>query len=117
MRSMTLWGLVATLFAAQASLGQDSLNVRQLSRYRTWDLANDVVVAGNYAYVAAGNSGLRIVSIQDQNDLHEVGYYELSNAQGVAVAGDYAYVAAGATGLSIFNVSNSAAPVLAAIML
>jgi len=50
------------------------------------DIANDVYISGNYAYVADGYSGLRIIDISDKQNPSEVGYYDTpGNARGVYV--------------------------------
>ena len=59
-----------------------------------------VAAAGDYAYVAAGSAGLRIIQVHDPSSPREVGFYSepgyaQSVAVGVAVAGNYAYVADG----------------------
>jgi len=69
-----------------------------------------VAIAGIYAYVAAGGSGLRIVNVSTPTTPSEVGALDTpGNAQDVAVAGSYAYVADG-NSLRILNVSNPVAP-------
>ena len=75
--------------------------------------ANDVMVAGNYAYVAAGNAGLQIVNIS--NPLAPVLSGSLNTggeAWDVVVRGTRAYVANGANGLVIIDVSAPSSPVL-----
>jgi len=71
--------------------------------------AQSVAVAGDYAYVADGDDGLRIVDVSDPAHPTEVGYHDTpGSAQAVAVAGDYAYVADDQGGLSIVDVSDPA---------
>lgn len=71
--------------------------------------ANDVVVAGPYAYVACGSAGLAIVQlggaypVVSTFDTH--GY-----ATGVTVDGGTAYVSNGSGGIAIVDVSNPASP-------
>jgi hypothetical protein len=74
--------------------------------------ANAVAVNGNYAYVAAGATGLQIVNTANKANPTLVGTVDTpGNANGVAVAGNFAYVADGAAGLQIINIANPAAPV------
>lgn len=69
-----------------------------------------VAVAKNYAYVADGNSGLRMVDISDPAAPTEAGFYDTpGDATSVAVARNYAYVADGGS-LRIVDISNPAAP-------
>ena len=76
------------------------------------DMAQDIVVAGDYLYVADNNGGLRIVNIANPIAPVEVGFSTTPGlANGVAVAGDYAYVADDIGGLRIVNITNPTAPV------
>ncbi|MCL5074244.1 MAG: hypothetical protein M1136_01130 [Chloroflexi bacterium] len=69
-----------------------------------------VAMAGNYAYVAAGSSGLRIIDVSNATSPREVGYYVTAgDARGVVLAGDRAYVA-NVDGLRIIDVSNATSP-------
>jgi len=60
------------------------------------DLISDIVISGNYAFVADGNAGLRIIDISDPSAPKEQGAFtDLSHkADYVAVNGDYAYLLA-----------------------
>jgi hypothetical protein len=72
----------------------------------------DVAVAGNYAYVAAFISGLRIIDISNPAEPVEVGSIEIwGNPVSVAVVGSYAYVVDLLAGLWIIDVSDPAVPV------
>jgi hypothetical protein len=75
------------------------------------DTVKDVALAGNYAYVADYESGLRIFDASNPTAPVEVGFYDTSGfAEAVTVVGSYAYVADGFNGLRIINITNSAAP-------
>jgi len=70
-----------------------------------------VAVSGNYAYMADGYSGLRIIDVTDPASPTEAGSFNTNGyAYDVAVSGNYAYVADGSKGLRIINVTNSASP-------
>jgi DNA-binding beta-propeller fold protein YncE len=73
-----------------------------LGAFDTLD-AQDVAAAGNYAYVADGNRGLRVIDVADPTHPAEVGYYIPPNlnhwANGVAVVGNFVYVAEDKAGL------------------
>jgi hypothetical protein len=76
--------------------------------------AEGIAVAGNYAYVADWDKGLRIIDITDPLAAHEVGHYDTPGfAYGVAVSDNYAYVADHAAGLQIINVTSKSNPTLA----
>lgn len=66
-----------------------------------------VAVAGNYAYVACGFSGLRVINISAPTAPAEVCYSttNLSYAQGVTVSGSYAYVADDGGQLEAYSLS------------
>ncbi len=75
--------------------------------------ANNVDVAGNYAYVAAGSSGLQVVDVTDRRRPQLVGVLDTpGNANDVRVDGNVAFVADGASGLQIIFVGNPLSPAL-----
>lgn len=74
-------------------------------------LIRDIMVTGNYAYIAADKAGLRIVNIADPSHLAETGFHDTPGfASGIAITGNYACLADDYTGLRIINISNPAAP-------
>ncbi len=86
-----------------------------LTQIGQWGSASysDVVVVGNYAYAAAGGTGLDIINISNPDNPMRVGHYDTpAFASGVAVLGNYAYVADSKSGLQIIDVSNPTNPVL-----
>src|SRR6185369_10939319 len=75
--------------------------------------ANNVDVSGNFAYVAAGSAGLRVVDVTDRRAPHIVGALDTpGNANDVRVVGNRAYIADGSAGLRIVDVTNPAVPVM-----
>ncbi len=75
-------------------------------------IVRGVVVEGNYAYLAAGTAGLRVINVMDPAAPFEVGAYNTTDyAWAVAVVGDYAYVGAVSAGLRIIDVTAPDAPV------
>ena len=74
---------------------------------------NDVFVQGNYAYVADGDSGLRIIDIYNPDSMYEAGFCYLPGyAKDVYVNGNYAYIAASDAGLVIVDISDPTNPVV-----
>ncbi len=70
-----------------------------------------LAAAGNYVYVADGESGLRIIDVSNPLSPREVGSFDTPGiALGVAVSGGYAYGADGDAGLRVIDVSNPASP-------
>jgi len=77
--------------------------------------AQGVTVVGNYAYVADGSSGLKIIDVSNKTGPILVGSTATGKrgyAQDVTVVGNYAYVSDQAGGLKIIDVSNKASPIL-----
>ena len=70
-----------------------------------------IAVAGNFAYLANFNDGLRIYDISDPANPVSVGNTNNGLASGVAVSGNSAFVADSADGLRIYDVSNPVNPV------
>ncbi|MBE0433933.1 T9SS type A sorting domain-containing protein, partial [candidate division WOR-3 bacterium] len=88
-----------------------------------FDIAYGFTMAGDYLYVTAYDSGMRIVDISDLTDPHEVGYCYVpglppwyTTVRSVCVQGEYAYLgcsgSSGAGGyvFAVCNVSNPANP-------
>ena len=78
--------------------------------------AEDVVVIGEYAYIANDRAQLAIVNIANPSAPALVGNvtpHGSGNAVSLAVSGDYAYVAVEADGLLIFDISQPTAPLFA----
>jgi hypothetical protein len=74
------------------------------------------VVSGDYAYVACGHSGLRVIDVSSPTNPTEVGAYGvLDYAWAVVVAGNYAYIADEEAGLCIINITNPRNPVFVGV--
>ena len=88
----------------------DSDPVNHVVQWTAWNVA----VVGDYAYLAAEYSGLRVIDISNPQSPHEEGYCDTpGSAGGVAVAGNYAYVACseyGNSSLRIIDVSDPQDP-------
>jgi len=79
--------------------------------------ANNVDVAGDYAYVAAGSAGLQIVDVANRNTPSIVASLDTNGtAIDVRVFGKFAYIADGEAGLKIVDITNPLAPHLAAAL-
>jgi hypothetical protein len=75
--------------------------------------ANNVTVNGNFAYVAAGSTGLQIVDVSDRTNPRIVSSVDTpGNANDVQLAGNLAYVADGSSGIQVIDVTQPLAPVL-----
>jgi len=72
----------------------------------------DIVVNGDFAYVAAAGGGLNIINLSDPAQATVQGGYDtLGYTESVTVAEHYAYLADGPNGLSIVDISNPAEPI------
>jgi hypothetical protein len=75
--------------------------------------ANNVDVSGNFAYVAAGTTGLQVVDVTDRRAPRIVGAFDTpGNANDVKVVGTRAYVADGSAGLRIIDITDPTRPQL-----
>ena len=75
------------------------------------DDAQFLVVSGDYAYVAAGEDGLRILDCSNPANPYEIGFCPVrTSAADVAVDGDRAYVADAYFGFQIIDVSDPENP-------
>ncbi|MFH1844203.1 MAG: hypothetical protein ABIF77_13440, partial [bacterium] len=75
----------------------------------------DVAMAGDLAYVACGDEGMRVVDISDPDVISVVGSYDPPNttprhALKVALSGDYAYLAFQETGLHVVDITDPTSP-------
>ena len=86
-----------------------------LSQIQIEGAANNVDVAGDYAYVASGDTGLTVVDVSDRETPEIVSTLDTSgNSLDVKAFGNIAYVADGVAGLQIIDVSDPATPQLLA---
>jgi hypothetical protein len=87
------------------------LLVSELGSYPTPDNAFSVAVNSDYAYVAAGNSGIRIIDVSDKTNPQEVNIFNPTEyANVVIIVGAYAYVGGG-NSMKILDITNPIAPI------
>jgi hypothetical protein len=74
-----------------------------------------VAVMGEYAFLADGPDGVRVIDINPPGSAHEVGFYEppLGWVDAVEVKGSYLIVANGYQGLKTLNITDPTTPTLA----
>ncbi len=86
----------------------------EVGRCDAFSTAHDVAVAGNYAFIADYNSGLKVVDISDPTGPVLAGSYDTAgNPTGIAVSGDYAFITNLSEGLQVFDISDPLNPALA----
>jgi hypothetical protein len=99
-------------FSAELALSVETFSPQPVSFVAIPGFANNVDVAGDHAFVAAGASGLVAVDVASKNAPVVVATVaSRSNANDVVVVGNLAYVADG-VGLTIFDASDPASPFL-----
>jgi hypothetical protein len=92
-------------------VGSPNNPIRESKTVLFSDKVQDVAVNGNFAYIAATSTGLRIVDISNPSAPEEIGFYVTGNSTyGIAVDSHYAYLADGAGGLQIIDISNPTNP-------
>jgi hypothetical protein len=100
-------------FGATAWVIVKTVSPTALSSIAIPGYANNVDVAGNCAYVAAGSTGLQIVDVKNPVVPRIVGSRDTTGtAIDVRIVGDLAYMADGESGLVIFDISNPVAPTI-----
>ncbi len=84
---------IILLSTSSGLFAQDSSGVRRLGSIENdWNVEG-VVVSGDYAFLACARAGLRIIDINNPEQLIEIGSYELLNCyvNSIVVAGNYAF--------------------------
>lgn len=98
-------------FSATVQVSVRTFSPRALSFVSIPGFANNVDVAGDHAYVAAGSAGLQVVDVRDRSQPRLEGALDTpGNANDVAVVGSVAFVADGPAGLAAIDVSDPASP-------
>ncbi len=83
------------------------------SLYNYWDTTYDVVVEGDYAYVATGVSGFQVVNISDLEDMYVTGCCEIEwgeKTYNIALFGNYAYVVDKYQGFWVIDIQDPSNP-------
>ena len=100
-------------FAAMAFGTVNSFSPMPLSFVSIPGFANNVDVNGNFAYVAAGSTGLQVVNVTNRASPVIVASVNTpGNANDVSVVGNLAFVADGSSGLQIIDITNPLAPTI-----
>lgn len=77
------------------------------------EFANDIVVSGNYAYLAIGQQGIKIVEISDPENPKQAGYItSVNDPQALFVEDNFLYVAGGKAGIFLYDITQPESPVL-----
>ena len=100
-------------FTASSTGTVHSFTATPLSVLNIPGFTNSVDVSGNYAYVAAGATGLQVVNVATRTAPFIAGSMDTpGNANDVKVVGNLAFIADGPSGLQIIDVTNPASPVI-----
>ena len=90
----------------------DHENVELIGRWPAEYFALDVEVRGNYAYVAEGYAGLKIIDVSIPQNPFQIGCFNIEErVDGVDVMGNYAYLACFDSSFWVVNISNPTNPV------
>ena len=111
---LVLASALAFLVARRIHRGTGApLLVSEIGHFDTPGSVNGVFVAGSYAYLADGDSGLLVLSISDRAHPRQIAHCGLpGRVQDVVVQGSRAYAAIGDSGLQVIDVGNPASPKL-----
>ncbi|MBW7888071.1 MAG: T9SS type A sorting domain-containing protein [Bacteroidetes bacterium] len=82
------------------------LNVSLLSTAALGGDSRGVVVGGNYAFVAARDSGVFVVDVSAPGSPVKVKTIKTLNARGIAIGENYVYVAISDSGMGVIDISN-----------
>ncbi|KPL06687.1 hypothetical protein AMJ86_07515 [bacterium SM23_57] len=104
--------LLVILGALIPLYAQDSLHVSRIGCMSLgWDFMGKTCARGDYAYIATGYTGLRILDMSNPSNPIELGYYNTpESATSVCLQGSYAYVADWWGDLRVIDVSNPSHP-------
>lgn len=84
---------------------------KTITTFDTAGSAQDVIVAGNYAYVADGNNGIVVLNVSNSSAPTLVTTVPLPGAQHIDIIGNHLYVAAGLSGMSILDIAAPTSPI------
>ena len=107
--------VLSTIILTTAVWGQDSLNVSMVNIFHYWDQVGNVLVDGDYAYLATYDSGLRIIDLSNFPVMEEAGFFISDyDVRYIAKSGNYVYLAEreglSYYGLRVIDVSDPANP-------
>jgi hypothetical protein len=111
-------GVLGPMWQSLAWLRMLVNGLPQVGSYGPFAYAHAVAVAGNYAYVAAANFGLRVVDVSDSSHPRQVSAVAIPSAVAVAVGGRYAYACGGlieqpGSLLYVIDISDPGRPIIA----
>jgi len=73
-----------------------------------------IAISGDYACIAGGTEGLRMLNVSKRDSIYEVGFYDTPDRAGnIMVEDNYAFVSDRESGLMIFDISTPGTPTLA----
>lgn len=94
MKRTLLASSIIALLLVQAAIAQDSLNISQVASLAfDWDYASDLKVVGNYAFVADGQAGLRVMDVSNASSPVQVSSLILpGGAYNLALSGETVFI-------------------------
>lgn len=115
MKHFSILIVVVTVVTVTAGTGvaQANVNIELVGRIGTsWEYSNDVVVDGDYAYLATCYCGLQVLDISDPDHIENVGSFDTHSAEIRAVfrRDDFLFMALEKYGLLILDISDPTNP-------
>jgi|GEM_PF-2993843 len=110
-KSFLLFGLLIILLLSVPSISF-SQEIDNIGGTVFWGYSSDVEIVGNYAYVATGTGGLRILDITDPTNPIELSYFYTGLKLWNIVVDNNLVYGASEGALTIFDVTNPAQPTL-----
>ncbi len=91
--------------------GSLNAEIIEIGFFNTPGDANDIIIVGEFAFVADNQSGLRIIDISNPEEPEEIGFLDTpGSALSVAVRGDIALIGDGPRGLKVIDINNPEQP-------
>ncbi|MDK9699057.1 MAG: hypothetical protein OEM52_02750 [bacterium] len=110
---MPLLSIVVLLIAGSVSiaLAQYDTLVPTGRFTMNWGTTRNMIVHGNYCYLATGSTGLQIVNIQNPTAMRPAGEsYAYGYVENIAKVGNYAYITSSDSGFHILDLQNPISP-------
>jgi len=113
MSRLILTAVLLTTLILPTNLSAQGGIQRISSIYNFWDKPRDVVIGGDYAYIATGLSGLKVVDISNPEDPEVVNtVYTPNRADNIVIQNEYLYLQRYDGHVMIFDISEPHNPQL-----
>ena len=104
-------GIFGDIFGNWSEIRSLEICPYEIGYYDTPGIAYGSHISDNYAIIADGWTGLRIIDISDPSNPYEISYYDTpGTAFSLYISDNYAFVADGTSGLRIIDISDPSNP-------